>query len=397
MPLSNVGTWDTTATGTLYTDFVIGGLGNDYFCTYNAYLNPLDGEYWSRYQLRSIADPATLLDNVSWGPYTDRYEPWGSSQDAAGNCWLIRQDWDNNENFLLSSVSQSGGTITVADIGYPTMTRPGTYSSSYFGGLSVWASNDTTEIVIQDKTWGGTATPSPLPRGVLRGVDTSDASQNWSLDMDALTGHTPTMLGVFGPDRVLLSCSTHSELELWGGGSLLDSIATYWTPTGREATPVSNDLALVWRSGSGQLSAGRLSATSDVLAWEWGPTAFSSGWGASVSAATRSFDTAVIAVPDGSSSGSALWTIDATTGTITATGTDSSVGEGMYSGHWRDLAAASSNGFAVAGVSGSGYTWSLVPTQTGVKYLRLRQSPVYTPSRVRPIDLRQRQTPIVNR
>ena len=36
-------------------------------------------------------------------------------------------------------------------------------------------------------------------------------------------------------------------------------------------------------------------------------------------------------------------------------------------------------------------------TSTGPTYLRQRQSPVRSPSRVRPIDLRQRQTPIITR
>jgi hypothetical protein len=244
------------------------------------------------------------------------------------------------------------------------------------------------------------------------GLSTVDASQDF--DLDTTTGHA-SGYGIIGhptTDRVLTYCYTHYDVELWDGpgGTLLSSLddsSFYFTPAafpaswatvGDRLTFAVSDMDL--GVDPVELSLGLLSSAADTLAWSWSQVGYATDWVNSDTSVSQSLatwgDVAFFGSRTTSSGTASVYVVDTPAQAI-YTGGPSVYAPGIFT---------NSVGFAGADtvVAFRGFVgtpdwaiWSVVGPPAGPTYLRQRQSPVRSPSRVSGVDIRTRQTPIIVR
>lgn len=394
--------WANEPSGGDFHSPLVAGLSGGYLVAWNSYSSPLT----DRFTMVST----TTGSVVSYVDY-----PAGSTfvhdsqQDSNNNNWVAFYTY-GTAFAMLATASQTGGTLSINQIGALPTTYTGSSSSNGF--VNIYPSNDTSELAVWDQTfvsYPGTAT--------VRGVNTADATENWSWTPVSLghgTATPPRLVGSFGASRVLMYCTTHDDLELWDDtGSLLDSIAppTDYHWSGRDVFPIGADLIVASTIGTTTSSdpqaaqVKRLSAAGDVLSYLWS-TDITTDWGPTrswQSPALAGAGDAITLVSTGGASGTAtamsLYVIDGATGTSYPSTPDSHLIVGLDAGYSSSnvLAFAGTDRLVVNGDAAVGSIWSVIGTRSAPTYLRRRQSPAYTPSRVRGVDIRQRQTPIITR
>ena len=361
------------------SESLLGGLDGGYVITQNG-----SGLPSGTIKLIAADDLGTTVDSST---LTNTF-PAETCANNAGDVYLLTSAGSpgSTTTRTLRKCSQSGGTLSVTSVGSFTMAA----SATALDGS--WLDADDSQVLVQ---YAGTA--------ALSAVNTGTGALDWT---STLTGHSVTPLACMGGDRILVACATHSDIELWDGATptLLDSLAR---DSARSATevivPLTTTTALyaimVSSTSPDTLRVGVLSTASDTLSWAWGTTDHVTAWtgtspadpGVSACAwgttgalgpASRVYASGYKTVP--------LYLVNGTTGVISATEADSSVGYGAYPDEfwW-----AGSGTFVVhdAYLYATLTSWSTY--RTGPTYLRQRQSPKRAPSRVRGVDLRQRQSP----
>jgi hypothetical protein len=341
----------TFVIGTANSEQVYGGLPDGYFIT--------DAAAADRLALYRGDAPGTRLGSAITETNSLRF-----AQNTAGAVYMTA--FDTASTAYLAQVSNSGTVLTVGTAGTFTQvpSRVRVLSLSYDGTEAVVYNSTDTKFLV---------------------LDTADASV---IGDTTLTGHTSTWIWD-GPTDTLLD--TYSWPSTMSGSNP------------KQMRPVGTDrifFAMLMNDSADPQNywIGVLSTASDTLTIEWDDTLVTD-WDIStvaqaVIAAGEGF---AIVGPSTGHNGTAasLYAIDTTMGEVKPTTASTDVGTG----------AEQFNNFVAAGTDYLVYadgdspfevrSWSMLFPTLGFTYLRQRQSPVRTPSRVRGVDLRQRQTPII--
>lgn len=364
----------TTVLGTLSTaQSLIAGLGGNYVVTQDGSGNPS-----GTLNLRSTASLSTVASSVT---LTSTF-PDESCCNNNGDAYLLTTP-GSGTTVTLRSLTQSAGTLSMTTIGTFTMAAGGTSLRDSFLDPA------DTQVLVR---YNGTS--------ALSAVDTATGALDWTA---TLTGHTVVPRAMMGNDRFLVTCTTHNAIELWNGTgpTLLDSLTRDPDLEYSERLVPLTATSCFYAIGvvsTATVRYGLLSTSGDVLSWTWGPLDYATAWAASSDVLAAAWGTTVAIGPRLAEVGSParpLYVIDGDTGRVTVSDTDTSVGKGVYEGEFFWAGASS---FAYHDTAGYNLitAWSYVPA-TAPTYLRQRQSPLATPSRVRGVDLRQRQTTRITR
>lgn len=367
------GTWTRPAGGV--GRFPAGGFGGGYFLTLKPGLQII--ELWQ------VDDPTTLLDDFDGGA-TNYFQNF--ARNNAGDVYAYRNT-ATSSNKTLARITQSGGTLTVTDVG--------TWTASTSTSGIMYLSADDSEIVYQQIS----------PRRTM-GLSTVDASTNFDI-LWSSTSHNGWVVATPAPDRFISYCSTHTDYELWEGSTttLLDSLNDD-TGQAEDVYPCSvglNQVLWVSRSGTATHNVGLLNTSSDTLYWSWGPTSLStSDWSTMDAIAEARGSLVTLAAeynPAFPYPSISFYVIETGSGTITASPASTTIGQGAT--FTRTVGAMwVADDVAILGPENTDAdTWSAytVAVITPPTTLRQRQSPVRSPSRVRPAKLRQRQTPFITK
>lgn len=356
---------------------LIAGLDGGYVVTQSG-----SGSPSATINLRAVDDLITVASSATvTGEFIDE-----SCCNNAGNAYLLTNA--SSTTRTLRSITQSSGAISVTSVGTFTVpTGGGNLDASFLDPAD-------TQVLVRYSAIAD-----------FSAVNTGTGALDWT---SVHTGHSLTALACMGSDRYLAACSTHSDVELWDGATdtLLDSLARDGNRSATEViTPITATSALYAIEVSGSdpntVRLGLLSTTGDALSFTWGPTdkvtawttgtptdrfVVASAWGtrAVVGPGRRIYSGTYLSMP--------VYLVDCATGQVSASTADTSVGYGVYDGElwWSGSDAFSFHDYhTYATIT----TWSVSPATTPI--LRQRQSPKRTPSRVRGIDLRQRQTPYI--
>ncbi len=359
--------------GTANSEQVHAGLPGGYFVT--------DAAAADRLALYLGSAPGTRLGTVITETNSLRF-----AQNTAGAVYMTA--FSTASTTYLAQISNSGSTLTVGTVGTFTQvpSRVRALSLSYDGTeVVVYNSTDTKFLV----------------------VSTADASVTADT---TLTGHTSTwIVAAAGSGRAVGTDSVAGAFELWDGptDTLLDTYSWPSTMSGsnpKQMMPVGTDrifFAMLMNDSADPQNywIGVLSTASDALSIEWDAT-LATDWdvGTVAQAVIAAGEGFAIVGPSVGHNGTAasLYAVDTITGEVVQTTPSTDVGTG----------AEQLNNFVAAGTDYLVYadgdspfqvrSWSML-FATGPTFLRLHQSPVYTPSRVRGVDLRQRQTSIITR
>lgn len=367
------------------TDVLVGGLPDGYFVT--ADIDSGAGTHVL--YLRSVTDMGTALDSVSCSYKFfpgDELTQYGALT-ANGDVFYMRDVRFTSDPTSFYRVSQSGGTLVVDEIG-PVDIEPS--APGY-----LLASHDGTQLVVVNSTTG-------------TGYNATTGVQEYEIDLSTTLG-TSNLLILAAPlaDHLLVynqdttrtilvdSAGTDIDSTLMSGGFIpaLYSCAPT-TGAGLMMTVAINTTTLAfnvldcdvvggtvdWRFSSS--SADYKSIT--VPAW--------TGW-SGVNLATRLGtygDTCVLTMRDrtGTYSDRSIYWIDLETGDYTTSYITRFAANGAYAINMCGADATVLWGLDLG-------TWSGWSTDAVPPVLRQRQSPKRTPSRVRDVDLRQRQTPYI--
>jgi hypothetical protein len=369
------------------TEQLRGTLDNGYFVTSSESAGTIT------LSLYNVNDPTTVLDtdtsllNTSGNAFL-------TAQNNSGS--IYAQTYSDASNYLLSSIDESAGALVISNRG--TFAVPtATYNQH------MWLTPDGGQVLLRQNANGKRCV----------GLSTVDASQDF--DLDTSSGHASGYGVAAFPasDRVITYCYTHDAFELWDGpgGTLLDSLddsSFYFTPAGFPVAWPSigtHNTFLVVDTDSAadprELNLGVLLSSGDTLTMVWQTLGYVTNWAEADTTALQ-----VASVWGGlvffgvrtSASGSpiSVYVVDYSTGDVYPSPAESAALPGIFD---RSVGWAGPD-YVVAfqGFVGTpDWTiWSVLAA-AGPTYLRQRQSPVRAPSRVRGIDLRQRQTPIIVR
>lgn len=279
------------------------------------------------------------------------------------------------------SITRSGSTISNTSIG--TFTS----SNSLHQPTILYLPSDGTQIVAF--AYQG-ATDD-----IYMGINTSTGALDYEIGIDN-TAHSSTTLGPARADRFLLLCGTDAAVELWDDtGTLIDSLATSMEGGlyNSAMAPLPSSRTVIISNGPSNKSWGIVDCSTDTLSWEYGPESLPSGLPDYITSVVTWGETIVIRPisSGGATPGTAFF------GSSAAGLTEASV--------WvSNNASTSADNSFNAMVDARNYVQVIDDTQvyslvtvSDRSYLRQHQSPVRTPSRLRGVDLRLRQTPIITR
>lgn len=366
------GTWERPNDAGSNGRFPAGGFGGGYFLTLKPGLRII--ETWQ------VDDPTTMLDSFDGGA-TNYFQ--GFARNNAGDVYAIRNTSTSSIK-TLARITQSAGALTVTDVGDWTASTP-------TSGL-LYLSADDSEIVYQQLS----------PRRTM-GLSTTDASTNFDI-LWSTTAHNGWVVACPAPDRFISYCSTHTDYELWEGSTttLLDSMADD-TGQAEDVYPCSvglNEVMWVARSGTETHTIGLLDTSADTLAWRWGPTTLSTpGWDVMDGIAESRGTLATIAAeadPTFPYSSISFYVVNTATGAVGASTASTLIGQGATFSYTVGAMWVADDVAILGPENTDTDDWSAwTITSTTPTYLRQRQSAVRAPSRVRPVNLRNRQTTMI--
>ena len=353
--------------GTVSEDNLRGGLGGGYFYT--------TADSIQKIRLWNVSDLTAPKDTIDVGSSSSNII-FRAAQNNAGNCYVTRTITAGS-SYRLASVTNSGDTLAVTTIG--------TVAVSSGQGLFVGA--DDSQVLC-------------VSAGTAIAWNTSNAGTAYAVNYNS--GHSSTVLITPAPDYFIGYCSTHTDYELWSGtaGSVVASINDdySWTDSKVAMTPVDVDRTFVagYTSSTNpkEYRLGVLSSAGGALSWEWGPTTLVTNWARStavtISPYVVSWGNRVLLGPkldiDGSPPVDASWyVIDANTGEVSASDANPYTGAGIGTNNNTGAVWASASYFVIwPGIANTQdwSTWLVTALRSGFTYLRQRQSPKRTPSRV---------------
>ena len=233
---------------------LVGGLGGGYFVT-----GIFSGT--AGFHLRSVADPATVVDAVSV-----HYGYYDGADSANGTAVAITRPAFTSTTRYVNVITQSSGSLSVTQVG--SFTIP---SGSYrVGGVRL--SYDASKAVI--RYWATSHVSQ---------VDLATGSLDWTVDPSTLGHSIANLLGTPGAGYFVQLCNTHGRVELWDSTSELSSVAepTSGFYTFPKVRPLTSSRLFyvdqVWATDPNDVVAGVLDASSS-LAWSLTPVTISTNW-----------------------------------------------------------------------------------------------------------------------
>lgn len=343
------------------------------------------------------ASPNTVIGSASLGgtPYFQR-----AGFNCAGTVFVAYNVGSSSATWNVKQITQTGGTaVNVTTIATGVSTPP---TATTYGRVVV--TPDGAQVGLDYIDGGGTAT--------TRVINVAGGTVAYTLTG---TGHYGGVIAMPAQNRHLRMCSTHGSVELSDEtGTILSTMSL--TQLGGSVTLTSGGVIcpstnralfsgdVFYTSNPLDIFHGYMSTTGDTLSWVWGPSIVTTDWVASFKkgAATAAWGNAAVTVP-GDSIGTVApfgpvghLRVSLDTGTVTLGAADAGANGGCQ--FW-------GGGGYMFGFGGQGYLWKVglsyygnhnglwsVILQSATTYLRQRQSEVRAPSRVRGVDLRQRQT-----
>ena len=353
------------------SDISLGGLGAGYFATVNFSASPT-------VRMLNVTAPGTTVSSVGLTTAT-----FAASVASNGAVYLITSPGGTTRT--VRSLTRTGSTLSVSTVG--SFTLP----------------TSATGLLSSQADYGATSAATGfLSVNTVGLINLSTGALSWTFDPTASGHSTFDVRGCLSSTRIILKCDTHSAWELFNSsGTLLSSLSYAGTGTLPRIRPLPGGRFFMSDQVDGtdpnQFKIAVMSTTSDTLAWEWGPNTLTSNYTASnhrEQIATWG-DVAIlgpftqVGAPAPYDAVS-LYAINCLTGEVTASATTALMGEGLSDDEqwWADatnvILTTQDNTFVA---------WQIVAPSTAHTYLRRWQSPAMAPSRVRPVDLRRRQTP----
>lgn len=377
------------------TEQVLGSLDDGYFTVVSATGSPRVTT-WS---LRHVDDPTTDVDTETVGTYPN--DLFSSAPSRNGEMWYARTNTPATFR-QLTCLTRSGTSLVKTEVGSSIATSNAWTNSRLTFDGSAFFYNDNDNHVNAARS-------------------TTDASLIYSWTKSTGTGghnffHTVPM----DSSRILGICFTHGEWELWDAttDTLLDSITSLdsrWGGYVGSWTAIGADRAFyAWQPDIDAdpmvIDYGVISTAGDTLTVEWSVDGFETNW--STGDATDRLYTSVnstgttVAIharqPAASYPDMSLYIVDGNTGQTSASEASALAAHGSrpYAVECQGVTFASVNDLVVdmnTAVSSTEHVVNWDVRRAAPAILRQRQSPVRTPSRVRGIDLRARQTPYITR
>jgi hypothetical protein len=353
----------TVALGSAFTlsatRAMVGALDGGYFVTIDT------GSPYDLY-LHNVSAPTVAVDTAV-GSY-DNFDGYVIANDA-GDLYIM--DYVSSTTRRLNRVTQSGGVLSVTNMG--TATVP-------LGGFAapLHLTHDGSQIVGR-----------PLGGDGAMAISTSNASAAYT---SAGAGHNLRLLSAPAADRYLAYCLDDYQFELWDGpgNALLDSLTGEsdldWEdgfyPTG------ANRIFGAWSNSTlaaAERRIGVIDATGDALSWAWGPSTVTTDWvGDPLQAYSACWGSIAAFMPgDTGTTDGSLYVVDTLTGAVSSSSISTYM-DGVDSSRAIGFAGAGNVvAFHFNGTDGW-TTWTVtpLPATTTPAYLRQRQSPKRTPSRV---------------
>lgn len=364
-------TWTRPSDSGANARYLLGGLGGGYFLT----SKPTSNEVLETWTVTSPGT-ATDTDTLTAGEGVQDVD-----RDNTALTWLRRRTATSSIK-TLSSVTQSSGAATVTDSGTWT-SDTSTVGKLVIGGSPAKA--------VYHQT-------SSSPRKTY-GLTTSSAAVDFTLTWSA--SHTGSVIAMPAADRVLIHCTVDGQYELWQGttATQLDTLALVNGQADFATCRAIGGGKVFFAekaASSNQMNVGVIDTAGDSLTWTYGPTTVSNDWGTR-NPISEALGNAVTLIPNGNVGADAsMYVYDCGTGTLSTVATSAYIGTGgngnfSVGAVWVDASTVVIGADSSASVTWS--AWTVTAVSTGPTYLRQRQSPVRTPSRVRAPQLRQRQRP----
>ena len=349
------------------SESIFAGFDGGYFITNTAAVGG--------FSLRSVTAPDTEVSS-----YPIQTVGLNVAHNTAGQVYAIGSA--TSTTCYLSSVAVSGTAFTVGTAGTFTHTP----SNTRFRALSY----DGTEFLVFDQTNTKFLVLSTVNASVVTTTTNASFASVWPV-------------AAAGSGRIVATDSATGEFELWDTAQL-DTLAFSHTVNGtnpKPVIPIGTDRLFfcmgIDSTNPIQLWIGVLSTAGNVLSYEWEST-ITTQWSSTNSlvmlADVKDGFATIVPRRQFVDDPSYLYTVDVNAGDYLESASDTNVAPGA---NLNTQTYAGRNYFVwtEANAPNQIRVWSLTYAATGSTYLRRRQSPAYTPSRVRPPQLRQRQRPEV--